>query len=581
MEEKALNNRKIKIILLLVVFSLLFTSCSNLINIEELEIPTPYPTRNIQHYSEVLDKGPEIGGVLKIASTKHDSFNPLFNDNYYMKDIFGLIFEGLITLDGNYKPVPILSDSYELSDDGKVWTYKLKKNIKWHDGKDFTAEDVDFTIKTLLKFPDSYYHGCVKDIESYQVVDSYTIKISYAEPNSLAVSKMYFPIISKHMYETTINTESTEEVNNASDNVTPVGTGKYKFSSANSKKMLLKANEQWHGENIPYIRTVQVDFYNSTSDIFNSDADIIFSKGQDLSKGLGKIGYGVKSFINTEYRFLALNNNKNVFSEPTARKAVAMGINKDANIKSVMDETAVSSDLPIYPELWLSPTNTSYYSYDKNKAVSILETDGWTLGTNNKWHKSISGKRTALEFDCLVNENDTMNLELAEAFKSSLKSLNINMKIVKVSEENLMKKVSQGNYEAAMLGLNITSIGDLDKFYKTNNPTTNVVSYSNTSVDTLFVQLKEAKDEKEMRDIFTSIKQWLIFDTPFVGLYFYQDAFFYNTSVKGISEIKPNFENKLRNIEQWYIPGSSSPVSTTEGKATTGNPKPTSAASDI
>lgn len=546
------KNRIMKNLILLTIITVivLSTSCSSLINIERLDMPTERPIIGIEDYSEVLDKGPEYGGTLKIASNKYDTLNPLFSQNYFMKDVFGLVFEGLVALDESYKPQPLLCETFGSTTDCLTWTYNIKKNVKWHDGSNFTAHDVKFTIDSLKQEQNSYYSNCVKNISEVVVTSTYTVTITYETPDSFAASKMIFPILPKHVYE--LDGGGL----NKSKSISPVGTGMYKIKSISDKGLALVVNDSWHGEKKPYIENVQVDFYSSLNDIINSQADIISVKSDDISKGQGKIGYGIKKYINPEHVIFAMNNSKNIFAEPEVRRAIAYALNKDSCVKKVIGDYGVLSDLPIYPQSWINPTNTSYFSYDTNKAVEILENSGWTI-RNDKWYKVVNGSGTYLEFECLVNQEYEDRIKIAENMASELKKANIIMKVKKVKGDALIKDIESSKFDAAIVGMNISSLGDINLFFTTGNDETNITGYSNPAVDSLFNQLKSNSFENQKAKIFESIKEKIVADVPLIGLYFKEDAVFFKKRIKGIAESKINKENRLRGINNWYIPGSS------------------------
>jgi peptide/nickel transport system substrate-binding protein len=116
-----------------------------LCNIEEKE-----NNKETEYSGDIMDKGPVRGGNLRLFSTVPDTLNPILTKNLYVKDFSELIFESMTKLDKSQKPIPVLADKWEVSQDGLTWVFYLRNDVVWQDGTPFTAEDVEFTLKNIL-----------------------------------------------------------------------------------------------------------------------------------------------------------------------------------------------------------------------------------------------------------------------------------------------------------------------------------------------------------------------------------------------------------------------------------------------
>ena len=104
------------------------------------------------------EEKPIHGGSISIPMVKTDILNPLISSSKDIINICGLIYEGLIDYDDELKPVPVLAESWSVSEDGTVWTFKLRQDVKWHDNTPLSADDVIFTINVLRSGRyDTYY----------------------------------------------------------------------------------------------------------------------------------------------------------------------------------------------------------------------------------------------------------------------------------------------------------------------------------------------------------------------------------------------------------------------------------------
>ena len=233
--------RRIFIILLIIIMSMIIciemTSCamtgSNVNDDQTGNVLGPDIT--------VKDTGPVKGGVIKIFSTVPDTLNPLLTQNSYVKDFTSLIFEGLVKIDRDQKVIPVLAKSWEVSDDGLIWTFYLRNNVYWHNGMPFTADDVKFTFDTIQNSSiASIYKENLKNISVYTAVDRTTFRIFLKKQNSFTADLLNFPIISRDYYlgENITNLESK-------NNMRPIGTGPYKYVSKKGSSIILTANSKW------------------------------------------------------------------------------------------------------------------------------------------------------------------------------------------------------------------------------------------------------------------------------------------------------------------------------------------------
>ena len=136
-----------------------------------------------------------------------------------------LLFDGLMGHDENNQVVPALAESYELDEDTNTYTFKLREDVKWHDGEPFTAEDVKFTIEAIMDPEnESEIFSNYEDVEEITTDGDYQISFKLKDPNYAFLEYMTIGILPKHLLEGKSMQE--DEYFRA-----PVGTGPYKFES--------------------------------------------------------------------------------------------------------------------------------------------------------------------------------------------------------------------------------------------------------------------------------------------------------------------------------------------------------------
>ena len=156
--------------------------------------------------------------TLFYGSTDYTRINPAMDEHC---EINVLLFDGLLDHDGDNNLIPRLAKSWEYEDSTYTYTFHLEEGVKWHDGEDFTAEDVKFTIEAIMN-PENGSENApnYEDVEEITVVDPYTVSFRLAEPNYAFLEYMTMAILPKHLLE-------GENMQESDYFRKPVGTGPY------------------------------------------------------------------------------------------------------------------------------------------------------------------------------------------------------------------------------------------------------------------------------------------------------------------------------------------------------------------
>ena len=159
--------------------------------------------------------------VLVYGSSDYTSINPALFEH---GEINSLLFNGLTGRDKDNNIVPALAESWEYDDESLTYTFKLRDDVKWHDGEQFTADDVKFTYETINN-PDvgSEIATNYEDIEKMEIVNDYEIKITLKDHNIAILDYFTVGIIPKHLLE-------GKDIITSDFNIRPIGTGPYRFS---------------------------------------------------------------------------------------------------------------------------------------------------------------------------------------------------------------------------------------------------------------------------------------------------------------------------------------------------------------
>lgn len=546
--------RKYWVILLALIMIIAFASCNGTGSGNEES------DEGSAQIAEPIDAGPVKGGNINLFSTVPDTLNPILTQNVYVQDFSHLIYEGLVKLDKNQLPVPELSDRWEISEDGLVWTFHIREGVYWHDGMPLTAEDVEFTAATILNpLSGSIYKTNFENVTTYGAVDHNTFRVFLKKPDSFTAELMIFPVIPKHYYV-------GENILTSPRNMAPVGTGPYRFVSYTDRKVLqLKANDEWWNAGasgdgslgLPYISAVDIKIYENSRDSINAfqtrEVDVAYIDADYTGKYIGRSDLLIKKYPGRNYDFISFNLNRPIFTDKAVRQALAYAINKNKIISGLLPGAATAADIPLTPNSWLYGNNIVSYTPSASIAREILDQSGWR-DTDGVLYKVINGAYVPLKLEMLVNNDNNLRMKVANEIKEQLNEVGIILEVKSVSWEEEMKLLGNRKFDMALLGYSVPSAPQLSFAFSTAEIATgrNVSGYSNPVVDGYLDQLLLERDKEKKKELFKNVKDILTDEVPGIGLYFRSNALLFNNRIKG--DIAPCQWDKYGNIAQWYIP---------------------------
>ncbi len=184
--------------------------------------------------NEYIDETEKVqSDELRIGIVDYDTINPIFSDNIMIQNISRIVYEPLLRLTEDYRLEENLISEY-ISINKNTYLIKLRNDIKWQDGSDFTSDDVIFTVKAIKnKKNNSIYFYNVENIKEIKKIDEYTLKIVTDQVDKYFEYNLIFPIISSKQYAKGIKKSSND---------LSLGTGMYYVAEINNERIILKKN---------------------------------------------------------------------------------------------------------------------------------------------------------------------------------------------------------------------------------------------------------------------------------------------------------------------------------------------------
>jgi peptide/nickel transport system substrate-binding protein len=474
-------------------------------------------------------------------------------------EVGSMIYSGLVGYDKETNLKGELAESWTASPDCLELTFKLRRNVKWHDGQPFTAADVVFTYETMVnpKTPTAYA-GDFKAVESVTAPDPHTVRVRYKHPHGRALQSWSIWMLPKHLLEPyVLEGKLREAPQNRAD---PVGTGMYKFSEWRpGEKVVLVANPDYF-EGRPYIGRVVYRIIPSSATTFlelkAGGVDgarltaLQFKRQTDypaFRKAYNKYPYAANIYV-----YLGLNLRDPRFADRRVRQAFAHAINKREIIDGVRLGLAREATGPYKPGTWAYNPNVRTYPYDMAKARALLAEAGWK-------EKNADGvlvkNGQPFKFDLLSSQGSEEGKKVAEIIQASFKDLGIQVDIRVIEWAALLKEyIKKRNFEAVMLAWGVTPDPDQYDIWhssKTSPDELNRIGYANPEVDELLEKGRQSCVEAERKKYYDRLQEVLAEDQPIIFLYFREELPVVASRVRGIMPAPIGIQY---NFNQWFVP---------------------------
>lgn len=492
--------------------------------------------------------------------------NPILAVSDTDRDLVMLIYSGLMRPDGKGRLSYDLADRHTISEDGLTYTFTLKENLFWHDGKKLTADDIAFTVNfaknPVLKSPiRANWEGV-----GVEIVDERTIQFHLNQPYAPFLENTTLGILPKHIWERV----TPEQMNSSKFNIQPIGSGPYKIkkvvqdSTGVITKYILTAFDNYaQGE--PYISTFEFSFYPSEKNLKQA-----FDKKEiDAAAGLApqnaeeiKRSDTVLYTLTTPRVFgLFLNQNRvSAFTKSEVRKALNLTIDKKEIIKEVFANYAEPIFSPIPPGTLSALTeeefsNQNLQSANQEKALELLKETGFTRDETTGKLKTKKGETISFT---IATSNVPDLTKTARLLKQMWEAIGMEVEIKQFELNDLNQNVIRPReYDALLFGEIVGRDPDPFAFWHSsqrNDPGLNIALYANVTVDELLSQARKISDEEKRKEKYITFQKEVIKDIPAVFLYSPFYLYLARNSMKGFEteHITIPAERYAR-VHQWYV----------------------------
>lgn len=510
------------------------------------EAPTPRSSSSTAPpaYGDTL-----VEGTIGEAST----LIPILASDSASHSVAGLVYNGLIKYDKNLTIVGDLAESYQVSPDGLTITFKLRKNVTWHDGKPFTSRDVLYTYRVIIdpKTPTAYSED-FKQVAAVTAPDASTVVVRYAKPYAPALASWGVAILPSHLLE-------GQDITKSPLARKPVGTGPFRFKEwVAGQKVVLEANKNYF-EGRPYLDRYVFRLIPDTSTMYMELkaggvdqmglTPVQFARQTDTPRF--KATFNKYRYPSNGYLYLGYNLRHPLFKDVRIRRAMTAAINKDELIQGVLFGMGQKANGPMIPGRWAHNPNVKDIPFDPAYARQLLAEAGWKPGDDGFLQKN--GK--PLRFTILTNQGNQQRLMTAQIIQQRLKQVGVDVRIRIVEWAAFLKEfIDKGNFEVVLLAWMTSQDPDMYDIWhssKTKPGELNFIGYNNPEVDRLLEEGRSTFAIEKRKKAYYRIQDILAEEQPYTFLYVPDALPVVSSRIHGIEPAPAGIGH---NLIKWYVP---------------------------
>jgi peptide/nickel transport system substrate-binding protein len=465
----------------------------------------------------ILGYASELQGLNPIVSTDQNA-NEL---------IYYLLFTPLVTYDADFRPAPAMAESWVLSD--SAVTFQLRNDLTWHDGTSVTSRDVAFTFERA-KDPDSaspIAAAYLANVASVEILGEYEVRFHFSAPHSEPLEDFFWPPAPAHLLEDV----PSSELLRAPFNRAPVGNGPYRFVRWDVNQQLVFTANPDYPPGLGGPPEIADVVYRIIPDQTTMLAELL-SGGIQMDGPLApsdaaRIGNAenlqLLSFPWRQFAYVGWNTHRPQFADPAVRRALAMAIDRESLVLTVLEGHGTQASGPIPPWHRYAP-DLAPLPHDVEQARALLEAAGWRDSDGDGIRERAGVK---LSFELLANQRNPIYGDIAQIIQADLRAVGVEV-FPRLLEWQTVLSMHRGrDFDAVLTNwvLDNFRVDPRSLFHGSQVAIANSAnrsSYSNPIADSLMDVGSRSTDDDVAKEVWAEFSRVLQADQP-VTFLFWQD----------------------------------------------------------
>ncbi|MDH5718103.1 MAG: peptide-binding protein [Spirochaetia bacterium] len=452
--------------------------------------------------------------------------NPLLAEDAYSSAIISNIYESLLERDKKTLAMKgLLAKGWKVSSDYLTYTFYLRKDVKFHDGKPFSAKDVVFTYNKLMdpKTPNPYQKVYYQDVKSIAAEDDYTIVFKMKKPYFMTLEFLGgFEILPEHIFS-----KVEDFVQNEYNHHNPIGTGPYLFERWKAReKVTLKRNENYWGQK-PEIKRIEYQIIENSAVALQAlkkrDLDYLNltpfqwekqSKSRSFENHFNKYKY-----ISRGYRYIGYNTRVFPFEDKRVRKALTYLIDREKIRKTILLNLAEITTGPFWIESKQYNKKLLARNYNPAKASEYLKEAGF-VDSNKDGVLDKNGK--PLEFELMIPSGSSdFYPRFAASIKEDMQKAGVKINVRQIQFQALVDKLNKREFQASMLGWSQGIESDPYQLWHSSQIPKghNFTQFTTKELDNLIEKARLEFDEEKRNNMYHRVHEILYENQPYTFLY--------------------------------------------------------------
>lgn len=489
----------------------------------------PSTTTSTEAPAATADLQPKKGGTITIGiANEPDQLDIHKTGMAVANQIAGNLGASLVTQDPDTLEFkPYLAESWQVSEDGKTWTFKIRTGVKFHDGTAMTAKSIAETYQRALN-PETAAKVAgsnLSEVESLDAPDDTTLVLHLKQP--------FAPLLQFLSDPGWLQPLSMQAIEQAGDKYArqPVGVGPWKFEKwENGQSISFTRNEEFawadpifKNQGAPYADRLVYRFIaeNQTLLAALDSGSIDIARGvvaKDVAKYRDNPQFEVKEMLrNGLGLFIMMNTRKPAFQDVEVRQALNKAINKEAIMKAVIQGEGVVSYGPLPPSLFGYDESVKDYglTYQVDEAKALLEKAGYTKNAQGLYEKD--GKPLKLD---LLTQTGTW-AQASQLIQAMLKDIGVEVNIVTLEWGALVDTATKGSFDMTLMGYTLNDPDVLYLFLHSSQADSGLnFSYvKDDKMDELLVKGRTTVDSAARKDVYKEVQKYVVEQAWWVPIY--------------------------------------------------------------